>query len=94
MRSILQLGGIAASNPTLAPDTERKHPEGHIVTFDDAYWGGGEAIYVQFNGTVNPFDIVKFVPVFNSTLKRWEYKTVQLDANAANKAQSVGVYMG
>jgi hypothetical protein len=29
------------------PDTTQRHPLGSIITFNDPYWGGGEAIYLQ-----------------------------------------------
>lgn len=29
------------------PDTTQRHPLGSVITFNDPYWGGGEAIYLQ-----------------------------------------------
>jgi hypothetical protein len=30
-----------------APDTTQRHPLGSVITFNDPFWGGGEAIYLQ-----------------------------------------------
>lgn len=45
------------------PDTTQRHPLGSVITFNDPYWGGGEAIYLQMptstalqTGTVLAYD--------------------------------------
>lgn len=46
-----------------APDTTQRHPLGSVITYNDPYWGGGEAIYLQMpvstalqSGTVLAYD--------------------------------------
>lgn len=34
------------------PDTVQRHPLGAVITYDDPYWGGGEAIYLAIPATV------------------------------------------
>lgn len=69
------------------PDNVQRHTLGNVISFNDPFWGGGEAMYVQFPagaaqavGTVNAYDTVT---AFLATPV----------ANTANLGKSVGFTM-
>jgi len=92
-RVIIPERGINSSILVLAPDTVRQYADGEILPFQDMYWGGGEMIYAQAAGTINPFELVQFAPSFDSTNKRWIYSAAAAPVTA-NQGKPIGVYAG
>lgn len=67
-----------------APDTTQRHTLGAVIEANDPYWGGGEYIYLQANGTLNQGAVVT-----------WNAATGFLAINLPNTAnQSVSVAFG
>lgn len=65
-------------------------PQGTIVTAEDLWWGGIEALFVRFNGTVRQFGLCVVTPAFNATKGQWEYLATEVP-NTANLGRPLGV---
>lgn len=68
------------------PDNVQRHPLGAIITYDDPYWGGGEAIYLAIPTSV-AFKVGEVV-----TYGTANYQAVDI-ANTANQAVGVAFAM-
>jgi hypothetical protein len=93
MRTFARMSGALASIPNAQPDTTRLTSEGDIITFEDPFFGGGEAIYAKAAGTIAPLEPVVFTPVFDSTEGRYVYAATVVP-NTANLGKAAAVYMG
>jgi hypothetical protein len=87
------MSGALASIPNAQPDTIRLTSEGDIITFEDPFFGGGEAIYARANATIAPLEPVVFTPVFDTTEGRYVYAASPVP-NTASLGKPAAVYMG
>lgn len=87
-----RLGASQIGFGGLTVDTTIRHPEGHIVTAVDPWWGTGEFIYARANGAIRTFGLCQLNPAFNSTDNRWYYEVTEA-ASTANLGRMLCVAM-
>lgn len=87
------LGNPAVGLGNQTADTSAKAMQGQIFLANDPWWGCGEFIYAKANSAIRNFGLCVLLPIFNSTLQKWEYQASET-GNTANQARTAAVCLG